>query len=57
MWVLLGVLTAEQQEPCLWAPTMPLLAQRPLGDALEIQSISQRLVLAFAAVFSKQGQI
>lgn len=57
--VLSGVITAERQEPCLWIPTMPclrwhsILAETPL----EIQSLSQRLALAVAAVFSKQVQI
>lgn len=57
LWVFSGVITAEQQEPHLWIPIMPSLAQCPHGDALEIQSISQRLALAVAAVFSKQVQI
>lgn len=57
MWVIWGVITAGQQEPGLWKPTVPLLAQHPPGDVLEIQSISQWLALAVAAVFSKQVQI
>lgn len=57
MWVIWGVVTAGQQEPDLWKPTMPLLAQHPPRDVLEIQSISQWLALSVAAVFSKQVQI